>query len=398
MMKTPFALFAISLFYFAIHADYYADYQHDYHADYHADYYADYQHDYHTDYDASISDYNNIAASQEKSIQAQNPALSGLLNMRTMVQDFILETKKIEFPEYPDAFNPSIIRWNGSILMSFRIYNPKNRSSNPFALVWLNENFEPMTVPQIFELPFHNPVLPSKQQDPRLVTVGGRLFVVYNNILEHVIHREIRRMFVAELFYDGGQFTASDPECLIDFEGSNEMRYEKNWVPFEYQGKLFLGQSLTPHRILHPLLGTGMCETIATSLGSIQWNWGPLRGGTQALLDGDHYLSIFHSWTDIPTIQSNGRKIAHYVIGAYTFQAHPPFAITAMSPTPIVAESFYRPPFYKTWKPMRCIFPAGIVIDDNDLWISYGRQDHEIWIAKLDKKSLLQSLISVPHE
>jgi predicted GH43/DUF377 family glycosyl hydrolase len=280
--------------------------------------------------------------------------------------------------------------------MSFRIYNLQNGSSSPFALAWLNENFEPATVPQIFELPFYNPVLPSKQQDPRLVAVGERLFIVYNNILENVIHREIRRMFVVELFYDGEKFHAGSPECLVDFEGKNEMRYEKNWVPFEYHGELLLGQNLTPHRILRPRLGTGTCETIACSFGNIQWNWGAIRGGTQALLlDEEHYLSFFHSWIDIPTIQSNGRKIAHYVIGAYMFQAHPPFAITAISPTPIVAENFYRPPYYKTWKPLRCIFPAGIVIDDNYIWISYGRQDHEIWIAKLDKRSLLQSLIPV---
>jgi len=280
--------------------------------------------------------------------------------------------------------------------MSFRIYNTQNGSSSPFALVWLNENFEPTCVPQVFELPFYNPVLPSKQQDPRLVAIGERLFVVYNNILESVIHREIRRMFVVELFYDGEKFTTGAPECLIDFEGKNEMRYEKNWVPFEYHGELLLGQNLTPHRVLHPLLGTGTCETIACSFGNIQWNWGAIRGGTQALLlDEDHYLSFFHSWTDIATIQSNGRKIAHYVIGAYLFQAHPPFAITAISPVPIVAENFYRPPYYKTWKPLRCVFPAGLIIDDNYIWISYGRQDHEIWIAKLDKKSLLQSLIPV---
>ena len=41
---------------------------------------------------------------------------------------------------------------------------------------------------------------------------------------------------------------------------------------------------------------------------------------------------------------------------------------------------------------MRCVFPAGILIDNDFIWISYGRQDHEIWIAKLDKKALIESL------
>lgn len=159
-----------------------------------------------------------------------------------------------------------------------------------------------------------------------------------------------------------------------------------------------LGYSLLPHCIFHPIFGTGACETVASTQSDFSWDWGVPRGGTQALLDGDHYLAFFHSWKDLPSAQSNGRKISHYVMGAYTFQAHPPFAITAMSPEPIVAENFYRPPYHRTWKPMRCVFPAGMIINENDVWISYGRQDHEIWIAKLDKEKLLQSLVPVTAE
>jgi predicted GH43/DUF377 family glycosyl hydrolase len=343
-------------------------------------------------------DYSVTETEEQEQSPSNLPSSSSLVDMEAMVQNFILETKKIEFPEYPGAFNPSMIRWRGGLLMSFRIYNPTNCSTNPFALVWLDENFNPISVPQVFELPFHNAVLPSKQQDPRLITIEDRLFVVYNNILENVTNREIRRMFLAELFYDGEKFTTSMPECLVDYERKNDMRYEKNWVPFEYKGELLFAYSLVPHRILRPILGTGTCETVATSFNNIQWNWGVPRGGTQALLDKDHYLAFFHSWTDLPTVQSNGRKISHYVMGAYTFQAHPPFAITSISPQPIVSANFYCPPYYKTWKPLRCVFPAGIIITEDDIWISYGRQDHEIWVAKLDKKGLMESLIPVPEK
>ncbi len=341
------------------------------------------------------SDYPMVKAEDQEQAQSNNPLPSPLVDIETMMQDFILETKKIEFSKYPNAFNPSLIRWRGRLLMSFRIYNPINYSTNPFALVWLDESFNPIGEPQVFELPFHNPILPSKQQDPRLIAVGERLFIVYNNILENVTTREIRRMFLAELFYDGENFTASMPECLVNYKDKNDMRYEKNWVPFEYEGELLLSYSLIPHHILRPILGTGACETVEISASNIQWNWGVPRGGTQALFDKDHYLAFFHSWIDLPTVQSNGKKISHYFMGAYTFQAHPPFAITAFSPQPIVAENFYQPPYYKTWKPLRCVFPAGIIIDENYIWISYGRQDHEIWIVKLDKKGLTESLIPV---
>lgn len=325
----------------------------------------------------------------------EQPKSSSLIDLNQLTQGFILETKKIEIPGHPFAYNPSIIRWKGSLLMSFRSYNPATRSTNPFALVWLDENFEPVSTPQVFELPFKNPVLVSKQQDPRLIAVGDRLFIVYNNILEHVTHREMRRMYVIEMHYDGMTFAASEPECLLHFEGENEMRYEKNWVPFAYDDQLLLGYSIIPHKIFHPLLETNSCETLFSTKKPFKWDWGVPRGGTQAMPDGDHYIAFFHSWADVPTVQSNGKKITHYVMGAYTFESKPPFSLIAVSPEPIVAKDFYEPPYYKTWKPLRCVFPSGLVISEDYLWVAYGRQDHEIWIAKIDKKELLKSLVPV---
>jgi predicted GH43/DUF377 family glycosyl hydrolase len=131
---------------------------------------------------------------------------------------------------------------------------------------------------------------------------------------------------------------------------------------------------------------------------TFSWGWGVPRGGTQAIRDGDHYIAFFHSWADVPTVQSNGQKITHYVMGAYTFDARPPFALQAVSPEPIVAKDFYEPPYYKTWKPMRCVFPAGVVLDEESIWVSYGRQDHECWVVKMDKKKLLNSLVSVKRK
>ncbi len=338
-----------------------------------------------------FADYPSAGDLEEPTMPSPPP----VIDMEDFAQPFILETKQIAFPEFPGAFNPSMVRWQGNLLMSFRCYNPKNKSTNPFALVFLNEKFEPISKPQVFELPFHNPVLPSKLQDPRLVAIGDRLFAAYNNILENVTNHEMRRMFIVELFYDGEKFTAGQPECISEYEGKKDTRYEKNWTPFVYNGELLFEYSHQPHRILRPLMGTGMCETVCSSTNDIAWKWGPVRGGSQALLDGNRYISFFHSWIKVPTVQSNGKEIAHYVMGAYTFEAHPPFAITSISPEPLVAESFYRPPYHKTWRPLRCVFPCGILVDKNHIWVSYGRQDNEIWITKLDKKQLLQSLIPV---
>src|ERR1700722_11073306 len=70
--------------------------------------------------------------------------LHALIDLEGMAMDYILETKKVDIPEYPYAFNASIIRWKGSLLMSFRIIpNPLFSFHSRMGLVWLNEDFSP---------------------------------------------------------------------------------------------------------------------------------------------------------------------------------------------------------------------------------------------------------------
>ena len=89
--------------------------------------------------------------------------------------------------------------------------------------------------------------------------------------------------------------------------------------------------------------------------------------------------------------------MVHYFMGAYTFSPDPPFSITSMSPEPIVGEDFYVGPSYKTWKPMRVVFPGGFIAAEKYIFVVYGKQDHEMWVVKLDKEKLLRSLIKLPN-
>jgi predicted GH43/DUF377 family glycosyl hydrolase len=60
-----------------------------------------------------------------------------------------------------------------------------------------------------------------------------------------------------------------------------------------------------------------------------------------------------------------------------------------------VGTAFYTEPYYTTWKPLRVVFPMGYVFDGDYIWLAYGRQDFEIWVAKIDKKLLYESLMPV---
>lgn len=50
------------------------------------------------------------------------------------------------------------------------------------------------------------------------------------------------------------------------------------------------------------------------------WNYGELRGGTEAKLVGNQYLAFFHSQGTI-----HSRFSMTYWMGAYTFSKEPPF-------------------------------------------------------------------------
>lgn len=336
-----------------------------------------------------------------------------LLDLEAEIDPFVVETRQLAIPGYPDAFNPSLIKWKDSLLMSFRtgassepasdlllmsfrFRDPKTASTNDIGLVFLDNDFNVIGTPQILDLPLPFPTLGLRQQDPRLVQVGEHLYMVYSNMILGACVPEIRRIFVVELFYDGKEFRVGWPDCLLDFERAEESRWQKNWVPFDYHGELLLAYSLSPLRVLHPLLGTSYCEEVSTTYPLVDWDWGVLRGGTPAVLEGGEYLSFFHSSKEVATVQSNGKKIQHYVMGAYTFSADPPFTLTRMSPKPIVGKRFYNGPAHVTWKPLRVVFPGGLIVGEEYVWVAYGRQDHEIWVAKMEKRALLDSLVPVP--
>ena len=142
--------------------------------------------------------------------------------------------------------------------------------------------------------------------------------------------------------------------------------------------------------------GTCSCQLIAESKPTVNWDWGVLRGGSPALIVGDEYLAFFHSSINFPSVYSNGKKTLHYVMGVYTFSREPPYNLTRISPEPIVGKNFYHGRNdYTLWKPLHVVFPGGYIYDDRYIWVVYGRQDHEVWVAKLDKTMLLDSLVPV---
>lgn len=323
--------------------------------------------------------------------------LSATLNLEDLKDSFVVETKRFEIPGYPYAFNPAIVKWKGSYLMSFRVIeDPENSFDSRIGLVWVDKYFNPKSKPQLLETRDEGSLVPSRAEDARLITVGQKLYIIYSDNEDELITRGGFRVYVAEIDEEAGRFILKNKEKLVYFEGEIPDIREKNWVPFIYNNELLLAYSIVPHIIFRPLFGTQSCETFTKSKAYLHWDFGEIRGGTPAHIIRGEYLAFFHSSKYLVSNLSYKKSIAHYFMGAYTFEKEPPFKLTKISPKPIVGKNFYNGPLYKPyWKPIRCVFPCGYVFDDKYIWLAYGRQDHEVWIAKIEINGLLNSLIPV---
>lgn len=305
----------------------------------------------------------------------------------------VTATKRIVLNKYTDAWNPSILKIDGGYLMSFR-YTP-DRANQPWlsfiGIVKLNEKFDPVGEAELLDSRFGNTV-PSQAEDARLFQMQNKTYLLYNDCPNEVWYNGYQRrdMYLAELSLKSGRYVLGKPVKLVNPKKYNNI-IQKNWVPFVWNNLLYFSYSISPHDVMLPNLETGNVVTSFETSSYCAWRFGALRGGTPAVLVDGQYLAFFHSAEMTSSMASWGEKLWHYFMGAYTFSAEPPFEITGMTPFPIIGKGFYSHVNYNK----RVIFPGGFVASGSNIYVAYGKDDWEIWIATLDKKILMESILPV---
>ncbi|HNA62151.1 MAG TPA: hypothetical protein PKW79_03650, partial [Rhabdochlamydiaceae bacterium] len=295
--------------------------------------------------------------------------------------EIVRSTKQIVLDDYPGAFNPSIVQYEDGFLFTFR-YCPdvqKNAHISYIGVVRLNRALEPISPPQLLSTRFLNNKTPSQSEDARIFIYRGRYFLIYNDNMEdegaYRYHR--RDMFMAELTYRDSFFRLSMPIKLIHEEKYWTQLWQKNWVPFDWHGNLLIIYTVSPHEIVFPNLLSGICYPAYNTWRIIDWQWGPLRCSAPPQLVDGVYLTFFHSGCVTTSPASHGWNLWHYFMGAYTFSSEPPFQILTFSKEPITADEFYT----QSGKEKRVVFPGGFVVDGNYIYLAYGKDDDEMWIA-----------------
>ena len=161
---------------------------------------------------------------------------------------------------------------------------------------------------------------------------------------------------------------------------------EKNWVFFKQNEALHFVYGTHPHEVVE-LLGHRVFRVHKTQQQGLQWPWGQLRGGTPPVLIGNEYLSFFHS-------SSPYRNTSRYYMGAYTFEAQPPFAMTRISKAPILMGSEEDP---HMTSPPYVIYPGGAVFENNEWFVVFGVNDCRCGWIRIPHEDLLATLTPVTN-
>lgn len=232
-------------------------------------------------------------------------------------------------------------------------------------------------------------------EDPRVIKNQENLYLVYNDGPTARIHG--RMMHIAHLddqTYQPVSIATMNPRLSA---------VEKNWPPFVYDNTVHFEYLLfTPRRILRledPENADELHFCKSLPMVHLDWErkWGTPLGGSSARLVDGQYLAFFHS-----KFQDECGKY-WYVLGAYTFEAKPPFRVTAISKEPILFRGIYRTESLNTSDPQKyVIFPGGYAIkSDGDrtvLHLACGENDSVVKILTIDKEALLAGLENLSGE
>lgn len=212
-------------------------------------------------------------------------------------------------------------------------------------------------------------------EDPRAVVHAGNVYIGYCSW--HRGHDSARQHLA--IFSPDWKWLAS---WKVNY-GFNKLErdgHEKNWLWFNHDGVWHIVYRFDPHIVCVLKDGGEVSQVYDSRLTTKRWDYGEVRGGTPPVKVGDEYVSFFHSslpWTN---------RQRRYFMGAYSFEARPPFRVTAVTSEPILAG---------TDKETRIlggplvIFPCGALLQRGKWTVTYGINDEACGWIKIPHDGLM---------
>ena len=308
-------------------------------------------------------------------------------------EKIVLRSKRLTISKVNQPYNPSIVRSPEGYILTFRndivAKGPMGQRQSCIAKARLNSKFRQIGKTVFFHTEH------AISEDPRSFMFHEQLYLSYTHV---------HSWYPYETYMAMGRVQENELVDVMDLQ-YHPCRIEKNWVPFVYSDQVngadvYFVYSCNPYKIMR--LSRSFDGTIEDPFvqsfekKNLTWEakWGKICGGSPARLIDGEYVTFFHS-----SFKSNHMK--WYVVGAYTFESHPPFRIKRISKYPILWKKIYQTPIHPTvwFRPrheFRVAFPSGFEEGMKKgrqvLYLSYGENDSGLCVLTLDKNRLMNSL------
>lgn len=281
---------------------------------------------------------------------------------------------------FPWGFNPSIIMFNGRLLMTYRYPIQNNILNTKIAIAEIDKgnikSNKPIDVKTTFAC-----------DDPRLFIFNGNLFCCWvesvspSAALEcHTIYGGLEEQAESWIIH-----APMNPK-LIANDRFNKM--EKNWVPFPTSDTIRFIYTTSPEQVILDF-SLGHVVNRIVSKGAT-WRWGQIKGGTTPLPYNGKLIRFFHSTLD----NEMGPYRRRYYVGAILTEPEAPFAITAISKKPIIygSEAIGLPKELMAqcprYNPNRVVIPYGAIPRNGGWLVSIGINDSQCAIAGIKPENL----------
>lgn len=221
-------------------------------------------------------------------------------------------------------------------------------------------------------------------EDTRLIQHDGLTYCAYTDVA--LPHADVEINFTQSLSVLSPDFTVLR-NIPLDYRGNFSGQWEKNWGFFFWNDRLHFVYSIRDHVVVElDFNGNIQNEYVMNKKLPDHYDDFNMHTGTPPKpLDDDHYIAFFHSWNKTGSWNVPERV---YRVSAYTFEARPPFSILKMTQPLIYGSRLNALSDHPA-----VLFPAGLIVDQEQFLISIGINDVETKIVQIEKEYVIDQLV-----
>lgn len=211
-------------------------------------------------------------------------------------------------------------------------------------------------------------------EDPRVFVYNGTAFII-------AAHRDSRWVFCQSIIELTSDLTVARVVRVVpDFDLGS---HQKNWNPFVVGNDLFFTASIVPHQVVSVDLASGRANLVHVDRNSLFEE----LTATHHLRGGSAYVQVEREMVGICRTalrQHPDANTNEYMCVAYAFHSTDPFEVTRRS------QPFRLDGSNAASAPIQML--TGLVECGDDLLLTYGENDCEMKVTRVNRDSLLRLL------